>query len=1335
MRISQQLTQKSIQAALIVAAMTFCAAAMAADVTVLQNNADQIQVRYRVEEVTWQTMETENITYRTPIVANSAADWAPGMPTLPARVIWLAIPPGASPTVQSAIPYGSYDQTAVPAPIAERIPSADGFGEFVVTEDPAFYSAVSPYPASWIEMKPPTTFRGLQVIQLVVFPFRYPSGSGGTMGVDSLDVTINLTGGNPSFSGFTRQIEDEFYNQMIANWWGDAKRWKLPKAVQTDVVDGWPDGDLYEITINETGIYKLTYNYLASAGIDVAALDPGKIRIFNNGGQTLPKDLIESRPDAPIENAIYIKGGSDGSFDPGDEVWFYGLSVNDWEPGWETSQQRYRFKHYVNPYTERNVYWLNFDPNGPDGKRMDDLGVDDAFNLNPTTTSVFEFDEKEIYAIYDSYNLPRHLPNLFGDVFSGSSTRTYSMNFEDVVDSGPAYLYVDIYGPDGQYHQFGVFINNEWIGNTINKNYSLEDILAIPDGVLQNGNNTIRLEHLSSGTAYMDFFELEYTRSLTVTSNRVDIVSPNNDGVANYEVSGLSDPWVFDVSDFANVKVTQQASFQDSCEKENPRRYIAQTPSALLSPEAISKDLRYGDEYVNLRSTLGADVLVICADQFYDAMAAYEQYREQDAPEPMEVLRVKVSDVFDEYGWGLVDPAAIRDFLKTTLPPYNWAMSPLFVLFAGDGDFDYKNKLVNNDQNWIIPFEEQVRCTDDWYAYFSAFDELYSYPQLALGRWPVQSVTEVEYMIERVIAYETEVEYGPWQSRVTFVADDEFGVGSAPSYFEEQHVRDTETIAETYLPDVVNVQKIYLTEYPVSWDPAGGGRRKPEANADLLAAINEGCLLVNFMGHGNPTVWAHEHVFLQSRDLPLMTNGYKLPMFLAATCDWAYWDNPFGQSMPEIMVTMREDGAIAAIAATRTTSGNANFDFLENFYSELFSIPESCRLGEALMRGKANVYYKNNDPQVWGNTNAEKYHLLGDPALRLAMPKLAVVIDEVSSDTLTALDHAKVSGRVETQDGSFVSNFDGIVNLQVFDIKIPVIFTFATGSTATYILPGDLIFRGDASVENGEFEAEFVVPVDISYGGEGGRYSTLAYSDNQSGIGYKNDVVFSESAVALTDDTPPEVKIYFDSPGYRDGDLVSTAATMYVEVTDSNGVNLTGSVGHGIVVTIDGQTPVDLTESFSYFLDSYTSGRAEYTFGGGELSPGVHTAEAIAWDAANNPNIASTTFEVVSASSDIRVTDALNYPNPMKSQTRFTFCLTEPANVTIKVYTVAGRLVKVISDVPGESSFNYDDDRLVWDGRDEKGDMLSNGAYIYKVIAENGAGARDEAIGKLIVMR
>lgn len=386
------------------------------------------------------------------------------------------------------------------------------------------------------------------------------------------------------------------------------------------------------------------------------------------------------------------------------------------------------------------------------------------------------------------------------------------------------------------------------------------------------------------------------------------------------------------------------------------------------------------------------------------------------------------------------------------------------------------------------------------------------------------------------------------------------------------------------------------------------------------------------------------------------------------------------------------------------------------------------------MKWKARVQC-HNPGQGMNNVNAEKYHLLGDPVLRLAMPQLAVYIDTISTDTLTALDHAQVSGEVRTQDGIWVSDFQGTANLQVFDPRKEIIYVFPNDSITKYYLPGNLIFRGDVSVQDGRFQAQFVVPVDISYGSEGGRYSVLMYSEETSAIGADDEVVFSQSAISLEDDTPPVVDIYFNTPAYRSGDPISPQATMYVEVSDSNGVNLTGSVGHGIVVSIDGQNPIDLTESFSYYLDSYTTGRAAHTFLPGELTPGMHTAEAIAWDAANNPNMVETTFEVVSSSQEIRVTDVLNYPNPMKSHTRFTFCLTEPANVTIKIYTVAGRLVKVISEVPSEGTFNYEDDRLLWNGTDEQGHKLSNGTYIYKVVAENGAGVSGEATGKLIVMR
>jgi len=889
---------------------------------------------------------------------------------------------------------------------------------------------------------------------------------------------------------------------------------------------------------------------------------------------------------------------------------------------------------------------------------------------------------------------------------------------------------------DTLHHRFNIYINNftDPIYTTPNKRYVIEEIITVDPEVLRSGSNTLRIEHLSVGACYLDYFEIEYTRNLATSSDRIDFISPNATGLAEYEIEGISDSWIFDVTDFDDVRYTHAATFKDSSQALSPRRFIALSPSELLSPLSIEKDRRDGDEYVNLRMTLGADILVIAGDAFYDAMAAYEEYRESEAPTPMEVLRVRVSDIYDEYGWGLPDPAAIRDFLKTSLPLYNWAISPLFLLIVGDGDYDYKNKLSSPVGNWVIPFEEGGRCTDDWYSYFEPTDNSYAYPQLATGRWPVQDVSEIEELIERVKAYESNQDFGPWRDRVVFVADDEYGPGGAYSTWEENHITDTEFIAENgYIPDIINKQKIYLTEYPVSYDPTGGGRRKPEANADLIAAINDGCILVNYMGHGNPTVWAHEHVFLQSRDLPRLNNGSKLPLFV---CDWAYWDDPYSQAMPEIMIHQAGGGAIGAIGATRVTGANSNYLFLQNFYLELFAESTGQRMGEALMRGKARTFV-HNPGQGSNNTNAEKYHLLGDPVLRLTMPQLKVVINTTTSDTLTALDHGVVSGEVQTQSGNALPSFNGIANLQVFDPRIPVYYGFNNGDpppTPTYILPGNLIFRGDASVSEGRFESSFVVPIDISYGGVGGRYSVYAYSDDGDGAGAYDNVIFAESAEILQDSIPPLVNIYFESPGFRQGDAVGPEATIYVEVIDSNGVNLTGSVGHGITISIDDNNPIELTDSFSYYLDSYTSGRTEYQFKPGELSPGSHTATAIAWDAANNPNSVEISFEVVGLG-EFRLSDLLNYPNPFKNVTRFTFCLSEPANVTIKVYTVAGRLIKTISGIQGQATYNWDDPMLIWDGRDEQGDLLSNGVYIYKVRAEGYGGQSAEETGKLIVMR
>jgi hypothetical protein len=186
-------------------------------------------------------------------------------------------------------------------------------------------------------------------------------------------------------------------------------------------------------------------------------------------------------------------------------------------------------------------------------------------------------------------------------------------------------------------------------------------------------------------------------------------------------------------------------------------------------------------------------------------------------------------------------------------------------------------------------------------------------------------------------------------------------------------------------------------------------------------------------------------------------------------------------------------------------------------------------------------------------------------------------------------------------------------------------------------------------------------------------------------------------------------------------------------VADSNGVNLTGSTGHGITVSVDGQPQLDLTQAFNYDLNSCTMGQAQHQFTPGQLLPGSHSLQVLAWDAANNPGSAQTTFKVVSIG-QLALGSVLNYPNPLKQSTRFTFTLTEPAQVSIKIYTVAGRLVKAIEGISGNASFNYDDPLLLWDGRDDRGDAVSNGVYLYKVTAQ-GAGAKAEQIGKLMVLR
>src|SRR5690606_36365783 len=86
------------------------------------------------------------------------------------------------------------------------------------------------------------------------------------------------------------------------------------------------EGEWYKIGVTQQGIHKIDYNFLQEAGIAVNNIDPRHISIYGNGGGMLPQPNEAPRPTDLQENAIFVQGEADGSFDSQDFILFYGQS-------------------------------------------------------------------------------------------------------------------------------------------------------------------------------------------------------------------------------------------------------------------------------------------------------------------------------------------------------------------------------------------------------------------------------------------------------------------------------------------------------------------------------------------------------------------------------------------------------------------------------------------------------------------------------------------------------------------------------------------------------------------------------------------------------------------------------------------------------------------------------------------------------------------------------------------------------------------------------------------------------------------------------------------------
>ncbi|MBC8278944.1 MAG: type IX secretion system sortase PorU [FCB group bacterium] len=1218
-----------------------------------------------------------------------ASTGLPGSYNLPFRRHLIAIPPGSDVTLTiESVRTGTLIDVS-----PEKIPSSP---PDVQTPDNLNISD------EFISISEPFRYRRYEVVSLILKPAQFDELSNSIHFPEEIRFRINISGGQTT--GHSEPNADK-YSNIILNY-DQAKNWAVPPERNTN--SAFPTGELIRMTIYDEGIYRLGYAGMAAVFPEFTDYPLDLLSLYNNGGRELPALVYNSTEDSLIENAIYVFDQNlNNEFDAEDYILFYGTGTSNWE---ETSAGYY--SHYINHFTNENIYWLELKQSGSPGKRMDDFSAIGSASSQVITSKARIYREEE-QTIYAGPGFTGSGLNWYGDLISGFGTKSYVHDLSGVA-SGYYKIKVKLYSYSGL-ASFEVLWDNVLIDQIASGGiYTIEG-----DDVTENGITSLKFVNKTANSAYVDWYEIEYERYLEAedpSDPELIFESPLGSGIAQFgSLVGFSgDAYIFKISDFKEVGMTRGNTFKDTLSPVSSVRYLAVEETAFRTPESMVAYQSPPSDFIDLRnSSNSADYLYIAHADFYDGIDPVMQIWSEQG---IDVKKVDVQLIFDQFSWGQYDPAGIRNFLKYAVD--NWAVPPTMVAFVGDGDYDYLNHSSDADDNWIPPYEAGGSSYDDYYAYLHQNND----PEIALGRWTVRNENEMEIVVDKIVHYVMTPEFGVWKTRFTTVGDDEFAEGGETSGWEQNHVNQSEDLAENYLPEFFNTEKIYLTAYPLA--PGAGGRQKPAAADNLIESINKGSIIVNYFGHGNQSVWAHENTFGAERDLPRIDNGYKLAYFIALTCDWGYFDNPEEQSMPEELLVMPGRGAIACIGASRPTGPSSNWELASNMYNDIFEDPHNPKVvGQSLLDAK--LLYSS------GTINSQKYHIIGDPMIAPCSPRNGGEISGMNPDSLFEGNLTTVSGSTLKND-SLWSDFDGVVHLDVQDAANTITYQFANSSnTITYDLPGNTIFRGPFSASGGSFAADFVVPLDISPGISNGRIN-IYYADGESdGCAFLEGVYLGLGGTSLKDTDKPEAEVFFGDRSYQAGDPVTISPMVIVDLFDSTGINLTGSTGHDILLIADDTDEFYLTDYFEYNIDSYTGGSLEHQLD--YLSPGVHSMKLRVWDSFNN--VYQTEFSIEALDFDAEgeyLFDLLNYPNPFKESTTLTFKLLEPAKVKIEIYTVAGRKIRTLGPKFCYPVFVYD--QFSWNGRDFEGDQVANGVYLYKVKAEF-AEETVSKIGRIIVMQ
>jgi hypothetical protein len=1295
------------------------------DVEVLRSDISGITIRYIPAEASFTPVVAGGKEYSTLEIPRTAQNGRDGEVEIPIKIIPVALPPGARPRIE--IMGAEYEEVSYRklAPFFSRATEEE--------YERAFYSAeadVPRIPGTAPHIINMDNVRGLDVARLGVPTAQYSLTPPVLALLREITVRIEFqAGAEKTAAGYGNPgpVFDRIFRKSVVNY-DIGRDWFQPRPASTlEAVSVFDSASTWiRIELTSDGIYGFGWSHFNIAGVNPLDIDPGRIRIFYGGGRELPVPNSQPRP-LMLEIPIKVMGGSDGSFDNGDLVVFYADAVDSWD----YSAQFQRYLYVRDHYTEKNVYWLTVDgsfSSPPRRLSSFDGAPDGAVDISVDTYRAWAHREQEREFRFAAGIIPNYY-----DWYWGYGPRfSTSVQLNDIVSGQEATIIAR--------HQSGsptLTIN----GGSPLTGTTYQTFTTYNSNQFANGTNNLELNSISD--FFLDYIDIGYERWLRVIDETLPFSQPDSFGTIRYTLTDVISPYaLFDIADRRNpVEITGgnlsggTLTFDDTVSEFSHKRYYISGLSRFKSPGAVT---RY--EMDDLRDVAlpenRADEIIITYDGFREQALNFAQHREQNYGIRTRV--VATSEIYNQFSSGLLDPTAIRDFLKFAFE--NWAEpAPTFAFFIGDGNYDFRNNQGNNVRNYVPPFENTSWMTDEHFIYFGNEGYLDTdtnfIPDMVIGRLNARSAQEVDDFLAKTIDYDLSHDLGTWRHRIVIVADDNLKGNNVSETF---HTSQAEVLANRHTPAKFDPVKIYLIEYPME-----AGLEKPKAREAVVSAFNQGALIVNYIGHGSANLWADERIFRRIQDIPRLTNGKKMSLVFTASCSIGKYDIPSVECMAEELIRGGTNGTISVISATRDVYAQQNARLNELLFDQLL-VRDSAGIGESLYMAKL---VNSNGNRT--DDNDRLYMVFGDPAQLLQFPKYDVNMT-LAPDSLVALTVDSVSGEVVNDLGAIQSDFNGTVWVTVKDgntnrsitLRDQINNPLPPPNTITFLSPGPSIFIGPADVRNGQFTSRFFIPKDVSYGSRGARIYAYAENGAFDALGEKDSILVSGSLPSLQDSAGPAILLVADGRTFSAGrTMVPSNFTLGAEISDEHGINITGQLGHSIVVSIDDGEVFegDVTGYFRFNQGDYRGGRLEYRMP--ELPLGEHTISVKAWDNFNNSSMVTSGIEVV-ATNKLEITDVMNYPNPVRASdngTSFQYCLNNDVDrVTIKIFTEAGRKIKTI-ELTSDEMTQMDCNQTPWNLLDADGDQLANGIYIYQVRAQrqNGAGAKEEAdeTGKLVILR